>query len=106
MKCQLGRENPVSRCGTTNCDECGWNVDINRQRREEIHRLAARHELRLWGKTQEPITKGACSMSFEHVFDRKSECEAVAAALEDAGWEVHWQRGLENPDRYYLTAYK
>ena len=45
-------------------------------------------------------------MSFEHVFDRKSECEAVAAALEDAGWEVHWQRGLENPDRYYLTAYK
>jgi len=45
-------------------------------------------------------------MEFEHEFEKKAECQAVAAALEKDGWDVHWQRGIENPDHYFLVAYK
>ncbi len=45
-------------------------------------------------------------MNFEHEFSRKAECVAVAEALTAAGWEVHWQRGINNPEHYFLVAYE
>lgn len=58
INCQLGREMPVSRCGSTPCSMCGWNEDVNRSRRKEIRRLAEEGRLKSWGKTVvEPTTE-------------------------------------------------
>jgi len=60
----------VSRCGDTYCTECGWNENVNRQRRAEIHRLSAEGRLTDWGK---PISAD----TVDRILELKAELEGL-----------------------------
>lgn len=41
-------------CAEADCEKCGWNPEVNRQRREQIHWYAQHKILHLWGRENKP----------------------------------------------------
>lgn len=50
------RYNTFISCNKNNCFSCGWNPDVNKDRRNKIHVVASRGKLREeWGKKHERV---------------------------------------------------
>lgn len=50
--CKLDEKVQLANECTANCEKCGWNPEVNRQRREQIHKLSKQRKLREWGKNR------------------------------------------------------
>lgn len=55
LTCELDHRVPLNeKCADGECATCGWNPEVNAERRKQIHMLASRGKLREeWGKEYE-----------------------------------------------------